>query len=259
MIRKIIVPFLVFALMSCSKKSDTLGENSQFDMEQITFKEQPLVLLKNSIDSSFYNFGASPYTPGFEYPKDHLVQPWNGADSHYGYSYFSKEIKGIARCYEWDFDVIGFLVDKKQTLVAVTAYGSFKDRKTFEDMVAYLNLNYGDPTFQDTSEAPAYYEWTLKDRIIQIQYQESDELTLSAGQPDITKSVHQVSLLVFEKSHADAIQKTEMDNFYANRTYKTINGNFSILSHYITYNEKLSEALFYYLGNGKKMPVEQQP
>lgn len=256
MIRKIIVPLLIFTLVSCNKKLDTLGENSQFDMEQITFKEQPLVLLKNSIDSSFYNFGASPYAPGFEYPRDHLVQPWNGADSHYGYSYFSKETKGIARFYKWDFDVIGFLVDKKQKLAAVAAFGSFKDRKDFEDMVAYLDLNYGDPVFQDTSEAPAYYEWIVKDRIIQIQYQESDELTLSAGQADITKSVHQVSLLVFEKSHADAIQKTEINNFYANGSYKTLNGTFSLLSHYMTYNEKLSEALFYHLENGKRMPVE---
>lgn len=220
-------------MFSCSqKKVDSAGFQNKagLNLEKIDFKENPLEILKLKIDSSVNDqeeYVKKGYFEFFDYPIAHKLDPWNGKDSFYGKAYYSKVIDSIAYYQHINFNRIAFLTHKNKT-VAILANAEIKSDTVYNDLIKQLDKQYGTPSFRPATTLDVFYEWTTKDRYIQIDYSKGMSISATSGKNIEMKQILNLKMLFFNKDAAKAIQEIQQTNYAKTKNYKIMDGDFKL-------------------------------
>jgi len=227
--------FLLLSLLmfSCSQKkvrSTAFQNKPGLDLEKIDFNENPLEILKSKIDSSANSqeeFAKKGYSAPFDYPVGYKFDPWNGKDSFYGKAYYSKVTDSIAYYKNIDFNRIAFLTHKNKT-VAVLGNAEMKSDTVYNDLIKQLTKQYGTPSLRPSTTMDVFYEWTTKDRYIQIDYSKGMSISAMSGKATEMKETFNLEMLIFNKDAAKAIQEIQQSNYAKTKNYKIMDGDFKL-------------------------------
>lgn len=233
--KKLILLVLSIISTACSKQANTaqiLDVTKGLDLENITFKEDALALLKGKIDSTNVDTGyiREGYSAPFDYPEGYKFNPWNGDASLYGKAYYSTENDSIAHYKDLYFNRMAFLTHNNK-LVAVLASGDVPKEELYTRFKNQLQEVYGEPTFSPQTDQDVFYEFSAGDRYLQIDYGKGNSVTFSSDGTMENTSYYTISLLIFNKEAADEIKKIQDDNYKKTGDYKILPGDFKIYKH----------------------------
>lgn len=224
---------LSIVMFSCSQKkarSAIFQNKTGLDLERIDFNENPLEILKFKIDSSVNNqeeYVKKGYSAPFDYPVGYKFDPWNGKDSFYGKAYYSKVIDSIAYYQNINFNRIAFLMHKNKT-VAILANAEIKSDTVYNDLIKQLNKQYGTPSLRPSTTQDVFYEWTTKNRYIQIDYSKGMSMLAVSGKDTEIKQTFNLEMLIFNKDAAKNIQEIQQTNYAKTKNYKIMDGDFKL-------------------------------
>lgn len=227
--------FLLLSLLmfSCSQKkvSSAIFQNrAGLNLEKVDFNENPLEILKSKIDSSANSqeeYVKKGYSAPFDYPIGYKFEPWNGKDSFYGKAYYSEITDSIAYYQHINFNRIAFLTHNNKT-VAILANAEIKSDTVYNDLVKQLTKQYGTPSLTPSTTQDVFYEWTTKDRYIQIDYSTGMSMTAMSGKSTEIKQTFNLEMLIFNKDAAKEIQKIQQTNYAKTKNYKILDGDFKL-------------------------------
>lgn len=230
--KNLIIIMLLASITSCSQKAPKkiLVEKVGLDLEKISFNEDPQALLKGKIDSTenaTADFVKEGISDAFDYPTGHKVNKWNGDQSLYGKAYYSKANDSIAHYKDLYFKQIAFLTHQDST-VAVLATAEVTSDTVYPHLIEMFNAQLGEPSFRTPTSTDNFYEWTGKDRYVQIDYSTGGSITVIPGEPVKTENVYTIKFLIFNKSAADEIKKIQDDNYRKTKKYTVLYGDFEI-------------------------------
>lgn len=200
------------------------------DLQRIDFNEKPLEILEFKIDSTANNDASyikKGYSQPFDYPVAYKFDQWNGKNSFYGKAYYSKIIDSIAYYGDIYFNRIAFLVHKNKT-VAILADAEIKSDTVYNDLVAALSKQFGEPTFSPQTTQDVFYEWTSADRHLQIDYSSGASITAISGKDTELKKIFNLQMLIFNKQAAKAIRQLQQANYAKTKNYKVMQGDFKL-------------------------------
>ena len=230
--KNLIAIALVTFMISCGQKGEkeVPVEKHGLNLAQISFEEDPQILLKGNIDSS-KNATASFIEEGlsdpFDYPTGHKVNKWNGDQSLYGKAYYSKVSDSIAYYQDLYFNHIAFLTRHSKT-VAVLATVEVTSDTVYQHFIDVLHKEYGASSYNRPTTTDEFYEWTGKDRYVQIDYSKGGSITIMPDRPAEVETVYTIELLIFNKDAADEIKKIQDDNYRKTKEYTILYGDFEI-------------------------------
>lgn len=225
----VIVAFL-FACSSKENQSAMAGNKKGLDLEKIDFNEKPLEILKSKIDSSVNNdedIIDKVDSEAFNYPVNYKTYAWNGENSLYGKAYYSKIIDSIAYFKDIYFNRIAFLVHDGKT-VAIFANAEIKSDTVYNDFVKQLDKQFGKRSFSPQTTMDEFYEWTTKDRLIQIDYFTGGSILAMSDKKPEFKQTFDMQMLIFNKDAAKQINQTQQANYAKTKNYKVMHGDFTI-------------------------------
>ena len=220
-------------LFSCSqsdKNASALKEKAGLNLEKIDFKEKPIEFLKSKIDS---NVNSDPdylkkgYSMPFDYPVAYKLDTWNGKDSFYGKAYYSKIIDSIAYYQNIYFNRIVFLTHNNKT-VAILADAELKSDTVYSEFVKQLEKQFGRPTFRPQTTVDVFYEWSAKDRRIQIDYSKGVSVEAMSGKKMEVKQTFNMQMLIFNRGEAAKIDSIQQKNYAKTKEYKVMDGDFKL-------------------------------
>ena len=256
MMKKIVFLFLSLGIWTgCSdsknkehKSLNTLEAHSGFDLDNVTFNEKPLQLLKTALDSSINSqkeYAEKGLSAAFDYPEGYKHNLWNGAASFYGKAYYSKLLDSIARYKNVYFNRIAFLTHENKT-VAVLASAELPAEQSYYNLGKELTKKYGKPSFEPQTGQDVFYEWTTPVSYIQTDFYTGTSVRVSSGEQPKTVKTYTMQLLIFEKNAAAAIHRIQKENYKKTKTYKIMPGDFQLYSqnpdkNLLMANELLSE------------------
>lgn len=227
--------FTALFLLSCSQKQDRSGSlsgYSGFDLEKITFKENPLAVLNSNIDSlanAQTEYAEKGYSEAFDYPVGYKLEPWNGDRSFYGKAYYSKTIDSIAHYRNLYFDRIAFLTHDGKT-VAVLAQADVLSDTVYSGFVDLLNKQFGSPVFEPQTNIDVFYEWNAGNRYLQTDYYKGTAVTAASNEPMKVQQIFTIQFLIFNKEAADEIRQIQELNYAKTQTYLVMPGDFQLYS-----------------------------
>lgn len=245
--KKILVLVVGTFLFACSSKdqSATITHKPGLDLEKINFNEKPLEILKSKIDSSVNNdqdIIEKGYSAAFDYPVGYKAYAWNGKNSMYGKAYYSKVMDSIAYFKNIYFNRIAFLIHDGRT-VAVLAHAEIKSDTVYNEFVKRLDKQFGNPSFRPQTTMDVFYEWTTKDRIIQIDYSTGASITAMSGKSTVVQQTFNMEMLIFDKDAAKQINEIQQANYAKTKEYKAMPGDFTIYKYDPQKNVILADSL----------------
>jgi len=205
-------------LFSCNQRDKNalaLKEKAGLNLEKIDFKEKPIEFLKSKIDSNVNNdpdYLKKGYSMPFDYPVAYKLDAWNGKDSFYGKAYYSKIIDSIAYYQNIYFNRIAFLTQNNKT-VAILADAELKSDTVYNEFVKQLEKQFGTPIFRPQTTVDVFYEWSAKDRRIQIHYSKEVSVEAMSGNKMEVKQTFNMQMLIFNRDEAakiDSIQQKKL-------------------------------------------------
>jgi len=220
-------------LFSCSqsdKNASALKEKAGLNLEKVDFKEKLIEFLKSKIDS---NVNSNPdylkkgYSMPFDYPVAYKLDAWNGKDSFYGKAYYSKIIDSIAYYQDIYFNRIAFLTHNNKT-VAILADAELKSDTVYNEFVKQLEKQFGRPTFRPQTTVDVFYEWSAKDRRIQIDYSKGVSMEAMSGKKTEVKQTFNMQMLIFNRGEAAKIDSIQQKNYAKTKEYKVMEGDFKL-------------------------------
>lgn len=217
-------------LFSCNQNTSTFNKKAGLDLEKINFKEKPLELLKSRIDSNVNNdpdYMRKGYSTPFDYPVAYRAEAWNGKDSFYGNAYYSKIIDSIAYYQNIYFNRIAFLTHHNKT-VAILANAEIKSDTVYNEFVKQLEKQFGKPTFRPQTTEDVFYEWSAKDRRIQIDYSKGFSMEAMSGKKTEVKQTLNMQMLIFSRAEAAKIDSIQQKNYAKTKEYKVMEGDFKL-------------------------------
>jgi len=220
-------------MFSCSQNkvgSAIFQNKTGLDLEKTDFNEDPLKILKLKIDSNVNDqeeYVKKGYFAPFDYPMGHKIYPWNGKDSFYGKAYYSKIIDSIAYYQNINFNRIAFLTHNNKT-VAILGNAELKSDTVYNDLVKQLSKQFGAPSFRPSTTQDVFYEWTTKDRYIQIDYSKGMSILAMPGKETEMKQVFNLKMLIFNRDAANDIQEIQQRNYAKTKNYKIMDGDFKL-------------------------------
>lgn len=218
---------------ACSKQTKELQvteEKKGFNLEKVSFKEDPLQFLKGKIDSTQNvdtDFVRNGYSENFDYPSGYKYEPWNGNESLYGKAYYSTENDSMAYYKGIYFSRVAFLT-RNNNVVAVLAYGKVPKEELYTNLKNQLQDEFGEPSFSPQTDQDVFYEFSAGDRYIQMDYSTGSEVTVSSDAPMKTETYYTIKMLVFNKAAADEIKKIQDTNYKKTGDYKVLPGDFQL-------------------------------
>lgn len=238
---------LSFSIVACQQKENkTVAVSPRgIDLEKIDFKEDPLIILKGKIDSNAggTSSGVSGgFSEAFDYPVAYKFEPWNGDESLYGKAYYSKLIDSIAHYKNIAFNSIAFLVHNNKT-VAILADAEIKSDTVYNDFIKQLTKQFGAPSFSPQTTVDKAYEWSGKDRCIQIDYSTGASMTAVSDKAPVVTKTFNMQLLIFEKTAALEIKKIQEANYAKSKDYKVMPGDFKLYKNDPQTNIVLADSL----------------
>lgn len=222
-------------LLACSQKKDppaVLSAHKGFDLEKISFKENPVALLKANIDSTANaqsEYVEKGYSEAFDYPVGYKLEPWNGDHSFYGKAYYSKISDSIAHYRNLYFDRMAFLTHEGKT-VAVLAQADVLSDAIYADLVNVLNNQFGPASFEPQTNVDVFYEWNAGDRYIQTDYYKGAAVTATSNEPMKVQEIFTIQFLIFDREAADEIRKIQESNYAKTQNYRVMPGDFQLYS-----------------------------
>lgn len=230
----------ILLLIACSQKKERqkIVEKKGFNLEKTHFNENPLQLLKSTIDSTQntqQEYVEKGFSEAFAYPEGYIFEPWNGDNSFYGNAYYSKKTDSIAYYKDVYFDRIAFLMHYDKT-VAVLAQTDLLSDTLYLYLINLLNKQYGKPTFDPQTTSDVFYEWAAPDRYLQTDYYKGISVTATSNQPLKAQEVFTVQFLIFNKNAADEIKKIQEENYKKYEIYRVMPGDFQLYSQNPTKN-----------------------
>ncbi|MBE5318475.1 hypothetical protein IM793_04870 [Pedobacter sp. MR2016-19] len=220
-------------LFSCNqndKNASALKEKEGLNLEKIDFKEKPIEFLKSKIDSNVNNdpdYLKKGYSMPFDYPVAYKLDAWNGKDSFYGKAYYSKIIDSIAYYQNIYFNRIAFLTHNNKT-VAILADAEIKSDTVYNEFVKQLEKQFGKPTFRPQTTEDVFYEWSAKDRRIQIDYSKGVSMEAMSGKKTEVKQTFNMQMLVFSRAEGAKIDSIQQKNYAKTKEYKVMQGDFKL-------------------------------
>ncbi|WP_169502354.1 hypothetical protein [Pedobacter sp. SG918] len=220
-------------LFSCNqndKGSSTSVKKVGLNLEKINFKENPLEILKFKIDSNVNDdsyYVKKGYSMPFDYPVAYKLEAWNGKDSFYGKAYYSKIIDSIAYYQNIYFNRIAFLTHNNKT-VAILADAEIKSDTVYNEFVKQLEKQFGKPTFSPQTTVDVFYEWSAKDRRLQIDYSKGVSMSMMSGKKTELKQTFNMQMLIFNRAEAAKIDSIQQKNYARTKEYKVMQGDFKL-------------------------------
>jgi len=220
-------------LFSCNqndKHSSAFEKRAGLNLEKIDFREEPLEFLKSKIDSNVNNdpdYLKKGYSLPFDYPVGYKLDAWNGKNSFYGKAYYSKIIDSIAYYRNISFNRIAFLTHNNKT-VAVLADAEIKSDTVYNEFVKQLEKQFGKPTFRPQTTEDVFYEWSAKDRRIQIDYSKGFSMEAMSGKKTELKQTFNLQMLIFNRAEAAKIDSIQQKNYAKTKEYKVMQGDFKL-------------------------------
>lgn len=162
--RNVLVLSLLILVVSCVRKETekALRKEVGLDLEKASFAEDPLVILKDKIDSSrnaTADFVKEGHSEPFDYPNGYKLDKWNGEKSLYGKAYHSRALDSIAHYKDLYLNHISYLTHENKT-VALFATADVTSEKVYPQLIEHLNTEFGDPSFRTPTSVDEFYEWT---------------------------------------------------------------------------------------------------
>ncbi|MBB6240144.1 hypothetical protein HDC90_004808 [Pedobacter sp. AK013] len=237
-------------LFSCNqngKDSSTAVKKAGLNLEKINFKENPLEFLKSKIDSNVNHdsdYVRKGYSMPFEYPVGYKLEPWNGKHSFYGKAYYSKIIDSIAYYQNIYFNRIAFLTHNNKT-VAILADAEIKSDTVYNEFVKQLEKQFGKPTFSPQTTEDVFYEWSAKDRRIQIDYSKGFSMEAISGKKMDFKQTFNMQMLIFNRADAAQIDSIQQKNYARTKEYKVMQGDFKLYKNDPQKNIVLMDSILY--------------
>lgn len=231
--RSFFLLLLSTVLFSCNqndKHSSAFEKRAGLNLEKIDFKEKPLEFLKSKIDSNVNNdpdYMKKGYSMPFDYPVGYKLEAWNGKDSFYGKAYYSKIMDSIAYYQNIYFNRIAFLTHNNKT-VAILADAEIKSDTVYNEFVKQLDKQFGKPTFRPQTTEDVFYEWSAKDRRIQIDYSKGVSMEAMSGKETELKQTFNMQMLIFNRAEAAQIDSIQQKNYAKTKEYKVMQGDFKL-------------------------------
>jgi hypothetical protein len=110
------------------------------------------------------------------------------------------------------FNRIAFLIHDGRT-VAVLANAEIRSDTVYNEFVKQLDKQFGKPSSRPQTTMDVFYEWTTKDRFIQIDYSTGASMTAMSGKSTIVRQTFDMELLIFNKDAAKHINKIQQANY----------------------------------------------
>ncbi|MFD2583880.1 hypothetical protein ACFSR6_15375 [Pedobacter vanadiisoli] len=231
--RNFFLLLLSAVLFSChqnDKDYPASEKKTGLDLEKIDFKEKPLEFLKSKIDSNVNydsDYVKKGYSMPFDYPVGYKLDAWNGKDSYYGKAYYSKVIDSIAYYRNIYFNRIAFLTRNNKT-VAILADAELKSDTVYNEFVKQLEKQFGKPAFSPQTTEDVFYEWSAKDRRIQINYSKGFSMEVISGKKTDLKQIFNMQMLIFNRAEAAKIDSIQQKNYAKTKEYKVMQGDFKL-------------------------------
>jgi len=221
-------------LLACSQKGPlpSLNGHKGFDLEKISFKEDPVALLNTNIDSTANaqsEYVEKGYSEAFDYPVGYKLEPWNGDHSFYGKAYYSKTSDSMAHYQNLYFDRMAFLTHEGKT-VAVLAQADVLSESIYADLVNVLNKQFGSPVFEPQTNVDVFYEWNAGDRYLQTDYYKGAAVTATSNEPMKLQEIFTIQFLIFDREAANEIRKIQESNYAKTQNYRVMPGDFQLYS-----------------------------
>jgi len=112
--------------------------------------------------------------------------------------------------------------------VAVLGNAEMKSDTVYNDLIKQLTKQYGTPSFRPATTMDVFYEWTAKDRYIQIDYSKGMSISAMSGKATEMKQTFNLEMLIFNKDAAKAIQEIQQSNYAKTKNYKIMDGDFKL-------------------------------
>lgn len=230
--KNILILLFLSLVVSCGRKEakKVLTEERGLNLEKLSFNEDALAILKGKIDSTrnaTADFVKKGYSEAFDYPNGYKIDKWNGEQSLYGKAYHSKAYDSIAHYKDLYFNHISFLTRNDKT-VAVLATADVTSDKVYPHLIKLLNTAFGEPSFRTPTSMDEFYEWTGKDRYVQIDYSVGGSVTVLSDQPAKTETVYTIKMLLYNKNAADEIKQMQDEQYKKTKKYQILYGDFEI-------------------------------
>lgn len=229
----LILSILAIACNKPLKGTEITTKKKGFDLEKLTFKEDPLEFLKGKIDSTQNvdnDFIKKGYSENFDYPIGYKYEPWNGNESLYGKAYYSTENDSMAYYKGVYFNSVGVLTHNNK-LVAVLAYGRVPKEELYTNLKNQLQDEYGEPSFFPQTDQDVFYEFSAGDRYIQMDYSSGTSITVMSNGATESSIYFTIKLVIFNKDAADEIKKIQDANYKKTGDYKVLPGDFQLYKH----------------------------
>jgi len=226
----ILLSLFLFACSFNENQSAIVSNRKGLDLEKIDFNEEPLEILKAKIDTSVNNdqdITDKGNAEAFNYPVNYKTYAWNGKNSLYGKAYYSKIEDSIAHFKNIYFNRIAFLVHDNKT-VAIFANAEIKSDTVYNDFVKHLDKQFGKPSFIPQTTMDEFYEWTTKDRLIQIDYFTGGSIRAMSDKKTEVRQTFDMQMLIFNKDAAKQINEIQQANYAKTKGYKVMHGDFTI-------------------------------
>lgn len=235
----------MFSCNQQSNKKSVLAKNIGLNLEEITFNEKPLDILKSKIDSGKNEesaFVEKGYSEPFDYPVGYKFEPWNDKDSFYGKAYYSKAVDSIAHYGDLYFDHLAFLEHNSKTVALLATVEVYSD-SVYNNLVKKLNKQYGAPSFSPQTDVDVFYEWTSKDRYIQTDYYKGFSVAAMSDKKTEMKETFTIQLMIFNKQAGLEINNIQQKNYLKTKNYKVMPGDFKLYSQDPAKNLELANQL----------------
>lgn len=177
------------------KQATVLDKNSEFDLETITFKENPSQLYSKNIlnpEDVLHNTQRDGKLTDemLQYKISNTITDFMDIEipKNFGYLYRSPELDSISRFGNIYFNSLFLLTNRHKKPIAFCAETKFTKAGEIKKKLAEIRKKLGSPNhsfFLDSKFNQCVYEWIRGDRTIQIKI--SNGLTISANSNGETK------------------------------------------------------------------------
>lgn len=220
---KILLLGASFFIFSCIGKMaqgqpEILAQNSGFDLEKITFDEDPTALFsKNLADDE--NIRIDSITPKtfsdtiFKYKiENYLAEEFKlkVPKTDFGFLYKTPQLDSVAKLNTAYCERLWMLTDTNKKPVAYYAEARFNTKKEKDTFIKNLKEILGATKYEfliDSHFNQCSYEWEFQNKVIQIETSKGVEMSVSTDKPFSTGEYYRIDILIIKSSAKEAIYK----------------------------------------------------
>lgn len=209
--------------IATKKQATVLSRNSDFDLEVITFKENPSKLYaKNILNSNDYSYDAERdgklTDEMLQYKISNIITDFMDIEipKNFGYHYRSPELDSIAKFKNIYFNSLFLLTNINKKPIAFCAETTFTKAGERKKKLDEIRKKLGSPDhsfFLDRELDQCAYEWIRSDRTIQIKISSGFTITANSNGETKKEMDYSLDILIIANTYKNEIYNAHKYEF----------------------------------------------